>query len=154
MGEEFLGDQAGVEAVFGDLDVVVLPFLELGGQARCRGDIAVDEHHPGFAHFQGVGGDRVGLHEPDQLPGRNPPIPRAWNAVSFELAAVEPLGDGPRGHIADLSDLSGGQYIFAFIHGWYPYPKDFQSNIIHNSVRPELGPILFPLCHRLLPEAN
>ena len=140
MGQKFLGDQSGVEAVFRDLDVVVLSVLELGGQAGGRGDIAVDDHDPGSAHFQGVGRDRVGLHESDQLPGGNPPVPGTGNAISLELAAVEPLGDGPRGHIADLSDLSGCQYIFAFIHGWSCIPKDIQSKIIHNSVGARIGP--------------
>ena len=64
-------------------------------------------------------GDVVGLHEPHEGVERDAAVLAAGDAVALELAGIEPLADGARGHVADLGDLAGGQDVFGFefLHG-------------------------------------
>ena len=55
-------------------------------------------------------------HKSDQLVERDAAVLAPGYAISPKLAAVEPLGDGPWGDIANLGDLAGGEHILWRIH--------------------------------------
>ena len=55
-------------------------------------------------------------HESDQLVERNAAVLAPGDAVSSKLTAVEPLGDGPWGDIANLGNLAGSEHILWRIH--------------------------------------
>jgi hypothetical protein len=76
----------------------------------------------------------VGLHEADEFGRGDASVARTGYAVTLQLSGIEPLCDGSRSDIAYLSDLSGRQYIFSFVHINHPFPN-YHSISKHVSFR-------------------
>ncbi len=73
--------------------------------------VAIDNEYAGVTRHQPVEGNAVLPHESGKGLHWNPPVLGAWDAVSLELAGVEPLADRACGDIADLGNFAGCKYV-------------------------------------------
>ena len=73
--------------------------------------VVIDDKNALLAAFEQLGGDVVGLHEPQQLDTGNAPEARARHTEAVEPAVVEAPDDGVLADLADLGGLAGGEHL-------------------------------------------
>ena len=104
VGLEGRQPRGGVERRRGDLHVVVVVegVLEQFQQVL----VVVHDQHPGTDDAPEAG-EMILLHEALQALGGDPAVLGAGERVAVELAAVDPLDDGPLGDLADAGHFPG-----------------------------------------------
>jgi len=111
---EAFGDEAGFEAAFSDLDLVLGLVFEDFFEDFDDVLFVVDDEDSCSAGHEPVEGHVMLFHEPDELVEGDTAVLGAGDAVSAEGARVEPFADGPGGDGTDFCYLAGGQDIFHF----------------------------------------
>jgi len=137
MRTEAFAREACGECGVGDLCVVVRLFGEDG--VENIGDFLVGVHDEDSCGACGdaVHRDMVRFHEAVEFGYGDPSVLGAGDSVSFELAGVEPFGDGSWGNIADFGDLTCREDIF---FDWHFLTSGIhRSGLRHNPFMPRHG---------------
>ncbi len=117
VGLDFFRGDAGLEAGGGGLDVVGGVLAKEIAEHVDDVGFVVDDEDAGFGEVEhAIEGHVVLAHEAHELGDGDAAVFGAGDAVSAELARIEPLGDGARRDFADACDFAGGQDFFVTRH--------------------------------------
>ena len=96
----FLRQRTAFEDRFGNLHAKPAVCAERFAQQSPEVPIRLDDQHANLVPLDPVERQPMSLHESDQLLKRNSAILAPGDPITAQLAGIEPLGDRPRGHLA------------------------------------------------------
>lgn len=102
VGTVLFHHHASVEAVVGDADIEPAVGVENVAEHFHQFLVIIDEQSFPFAALEGIGGDAVVLHKPEEDLAGNAAEPGTGNAKPFELARIEAANDSLLADIANF----------------------------------------------------